>query len=72
MSSLRLTCCIRTRRWSHSEQKRAAAVEEELWRHKQMVTKVREEDFQRETASFEQHTLTPEQADAHPYPWPSP
>ena len=27
------------------EQKRAAAVEEELWRHKQMVTKVREEDL---------------------------
>ena len=26
------------------EQKRAAAMEEELWRHKQMVTKVREED----------------------------
>ena len=47
------------------EQKRAAAVEEELWRHKQMVTKVREEDFQRERASFaQQHTLTPEQADA--------
>ena len=54
------------------EQKRAAAAEEELWRHKQMVTKVREEDFQRETASFEQHTLTPEQADAHPHPSPSP
>jgi hypothetical protein len=45
------------------EAKRKAAMEEELWRHKQMVTKVREEDFKQEQTSFAE-TLTSEQADA--------
>ena len=48
---------------ANPEAKQAAALEESLWRHRQMITKVREEDFQQELTSFAE-TLTSEQADA--------